>query len=240
MSLVYVFLDIDKYPKLNECFKTSVSKKNLCSSSNNYVQLKNVSDDFKDVVITSEDDKFYFHQGFDWSELQKSMIANFRALSFVRGGSTITQQLVKNVYLSQEKSLLRKIKEAVLAYQIEKKYSKNLILEKYVNAIEFGENIWGIKDASEHYFNKSPKELDLLESAYLVVLLPNPKVYSNSFREKELTSYQSKRIKTLLKRIKFKRKIPDEEFDKIIEKIPDFPWDQPSILDFEIDLYDFY
>ena len=91
-----------------------------------------------------------------------------------------------------------------------------------------------------NYFSKSPSELDLLESAYLVVLLPNPKVYSNSFREKKLTSYQTKRIKTLLKRIKYKRKITDEKFEDIIEKIPDFPWDQPSILDFEIDLYDFY
>ena len=237
---MYVFLDIDKYPELNKCFKASVSKKNLCSSSNNYVQLSQVSDDFKDVLITSEDDKFYYHDGFDWTELQKSMSANFRALSFVRGGSTITQQLVKNVYLSQEKSLLRKIKEAVLAYQVEKKYSKNLILEKYVNAIEFGENIWGVEAAAEHYFNESPKDLDLLESAYLVVLLPNPKVYSSSFRKKELTAYQTKRIKTLLKRIKFKRKMSDEEFEKIIEKMSDFPWDQPSILDFEVDLYDFY
>jgi len=197
---------VNGYPKLNSCFKTSVSEKLLCSKSSNYVRLEMVSKYFLDAVVMSEDDKFYAHKGFDWKELRKSMEANLRQFSFVRGGSTITQQLVKNIYLSREKTISRKIVEARLAQKIEKNHSKKLILEKYINAIEFGKDIWGIKQAANFYFDKSPAELNPLESLYLVVLLPSPVRYSRTFFDKKLSSYQEKRILSLLRRMK-RRKI---------------------------------
>ena len=237
---LYVFfrnMDLDQYPELNSCLRASVSKNILCTQNQDYVKLKNISKNVIQSIITSEDDKFYFHKGFDWKEFRASVAVNLRAFSFIRGGSTITQQLVKNVYLSQEKSINRKIKEAVLASQIEGKYSKTFILEKYLNAIEFGSNIWGIKKASQYYFSKEPKDLKILEGAYLAVLLPSPKHYSKSFDEKKLTPYLKKRIKTILYRLKRKKYVDEVDYAVALENLDAFPWNQETIINME--LYDF-
>jgi monofunctional biosynthetic peptidoglycan transglycosylase len=235
--LIYKSTNLKNYDKLNSCLRASVSKLILCSKSDSYVVLDDISQNVIQAIITSEDDKFYFHKGFDWKEFRASVAANLRAFSFVRGGSTITQQLVKNIYLSQEKSIIRKVKEALIASQIEDQYSKSLILEKYLNAIEFGPDIWGIKKASKYYFSKEPKNLEVLEGAYLAVLLPSPKRYSQSFTEKKLTPYLKRRIKTILQRLKWKKVLDEVEYSIALENIDHFPWDKAPALD--IELYDF-
>lgn len=224
-------LDSYKYPSLSKCFKASVSGKTLCNKSMNYVQLDHVSPYFLDAVIMSEDDKFYLHNGFDWKEFKNSMLVNLRKFSFVRGGSTITQQLVKNVYLDQSKNIYRKIKEAYIANQVERKYSKKLILEKYVNAIEFGKDIWGIKEAAGFYFGAHPRDLGVLESLYLVILLPSPIRYSKSYEKGELTSYQKNRIKTLLRRLKRRGSVDPDYAEFLEEDIANFPWGGKALLD---------
>ncbi len=223
-------LNLSEYPNLNSCFKASVSGKTLCNKSTHYVQLLNVSPYFLEAVVMSEDDKFYYHSGFDWEEFRNSLVGNLRKLSFVRGGSTITQQLVKNIYLDQSKSIYRKIKEAYIANEIEKTYSKKLILEKYINAIQFGKNLWGIKEASNFYFKMSPKNLGVLESLYLVVLLPSPVKYSKSYEENKLTQYQKNRIKTLLRRFKRRGSIDPDYADFLQEDIDNFPWRESTAL----------
>lgn len=229
ISVITVFfvvkdLKVQNYPSLNTCFKTTVSGKTLCDKSMDYVQIDDVSPYFLDAVIMSEDDKFYHHNGFDWKEFKNSLLANLRAFSFVRGGSTITQQLVKNVYLDHSKSISRKIKEAYIANQIEKNYSKELILEKYINAIQLGRGLWGIKEAAIHYFGVYPKDLGVLESLYLVILLPSPVKYSQSYEENKLTPYQKNRIKILLVRLK-RKGIVDPDYAKFLEEdIDNFPW----------------
>ncbi len=225
-AVFWLVIDIKsyEYPDLNKCFKASVSGKTLCNKSINYTQLSNVSLYFLQAIVMSEDDKFYDHGGFDWEEFRNSLISNLRKFSFIRGGSTITQQLVKNVYLDQSKSIYRKIKEAYIAYQVERTYPKKLILEKYINAIQFGENLWGIKEAANFYFNMPPENLGVLESLYLVVLLPSPVKYSKSYKENKLTQYQKNRIRILLRRLKKRGSIDPDYADFLQENIDNFPW----------------
>ncbi|MGH1467320.1 MAG: biosynthetic peptidoglycan transglycosylase [Bdellovibrionales bacterium] len=222
-----------KYPELNKCFKATVSGKTLCNKSMDYVQLSRVSPYFLEAVIMSEDDKFYYHNGFDWKEFKNSLLVNLRKFSFVRGGSTITQQLVKNVYLDQSKSISRKVKEAYIANQIEGRYSKKLILEKYVNAIQFGKGLWGIKEAADFYFGVHPEDLGVLESLYLVILLPSPVKYSASYRNDKLTDYQKRRIKRLLKRLKKRGDVDPDYADFLEEDIENFPWGGKSLMEEE-------
>lgn len=223
LVLVQMFRSYEA-PNLSKCFKATVSGKMLCNRSMDYVQLSSVSPYFLDAVVMSEDDKFYHHNGFDWKEFKNSVLTNLRSFSFVRGGSTITQQLVKNVYLDQSKTLTRKIKEAAIASKIEQKYSKKLILEKYINAIQFGRGLWGIKKASNHYFGVHPRDLGVLESLYLVILLPSPVKYSRSYEKSKLTYYQKNRIKILLRRL-VRRGAVDPDYAKFLEEdIENFPW----------------
>lgn len=136
------------------------------------VELPNISQDMKDALIASEDKDFYKHGGF-------SVLSIFRALfTRVGGGSTITQQLVKNTLLTDDHSFVRKYQELFMAIAVEQNYSKDEILSMYLNSVFFGENAFGIEEAARVYYNKSPKDLTLPESAMLVGLLPAPNAYS--------------------------------------------------------------
>ncbi len=235
--LIFSFLSIKTYYDiqstdigiLNKCHKTKMFEVFLCPGGENYTRIDQISKSFLNLIVIAEDASFYSHNGFDWQEIRNSFEANLRAFSYLRGGSTITQQLTKNVFLSPEKSIQRKFIEAMLAAKIEKKYSKKVILERYVNVIEFGKNIYGIKKAARHYFNKSPSQLNVLESAFLVYLVPSPKKYSAVFYNKQLTKYSRKRIKTLLHKLKLFKKIVKEEHDVAVSKIDEFPWTNTNL-----------
>ena len=125
-------------------------------------------------VVRSEDAKFYQHHGFDWDEIQDAFERNLDEGEYHRGGSTISQQLAKNLFLWRAKSLPRKILEGYLTWRLEQTLAKKRILELYLNVIEWGPGIYGIGEASRHYFDKSPSGLTLGESALLAVTLPNP------------------------------------------------------------------
>ncbi len=131
-----------------------------------------------DAFISVEDRRFYSHNGIDFKGILRASVNNLKSFSFKQGGSTITQQLVKNTHLTGEKTLKRKILEFKLAKKIEKKYTKEEILEKYLNTIYFGENCYGITSASKHYFDKKPSELSLNESAMLAGIIKAPTTFS--------------------------------------------------------------
>lgn len=126
------------------------------------------------AFIAAEDKEFYSHRGFSPRGIARSVVANVKDGSLSYGGSTITQQLVKNSLLKPEKNLLRKYQEVVLAAEIERRFSKEQILKMYLNSVYFGEGAFGIEAAAKRYFDKSAKELDLAESAYLAAILPAP------------------------------------------------------------------
>ncbi len=210
----FVLVSLKNTPNANElttCVVSSVNKVKLCAENPDYIEIKDISEVLIHAIVISEDAAFFGHDGFDWDELKNSVSKNLKKGRFARGGSTITQQFAKNVFLSHEKSILRKIKEAYLAYQIEQLVNKRLILEKYLNVIELGRNIYGVKQASLYYFNKLPKDIAPHEAAFLAYLLPSPIKYSKVFETKKLTPFSKKRIETILRKLKNFKRITQSE-----------------------------
>lgn len=140
-----------------------------------WVPYGGVSEHLKKAVLISEDAAFFSHQGIDVDELKAALKKDWETRSFRRGGSTITMQLAKNLYLSPSKNPLRKAKEIVIAWLLEQNLSKRRIFEIYLNVVEFGRNIYGAEAAARFYFGKSAAGLDPLESATLAALLPSPR-----------------------------------------------------------------
>jgi len=130
------------------------------------------------AVLIAEDDKFWKHEGFDYEAIQKAIEKDVKARKFKFGGSTVTQQLARNLYLSPEKSLIRKISEVIITWRMEKVLSKKRILELYLNVAEWGEGIFGVEAASRHYYGKPSSELTPEDAARLASVLPNPRKYS--------------------------------------------------------------
>lgn len=127
------------------------------------------------AVIVAEDDKFWSHEGFDFAAMQKAIEKDIRRRSLRAGGSTISQQLAKNLYLSPSKDPVRKLKEAILTWRIERTLSKRRILEIYLNVAEWGEGIFGIEAAARHHYGKAAGELSAREASRLAAVLPNPR-----------------------------------------------------------------
>jgi len=153
-------------------------------SNPNYTPLSQISSNFKNALLTSEDPSFFTHKGFVEESIRKSFVINFKEKKFVRGGSTISMQLVKNVFLSRQKTLARKAEEILIVWLIENNrlISKQRMLEVYFNIIEMGKNIYGIGEASRQYFGKSPAELSIGEGIFLANIVPRPKIAMFKFR----------------------------------------------------------
>lgn len=148
-----------------------------------FTPLNQISKLLESSVLTSEDPSFYQHSGFIQDAFKQSIQKNFEENKFVRGGSTISMQLVKNVFLTREKTISRKIEEIMLVYLLEKKRiaPKNRMLEVYFNVIEWGPNVYGIGEASQFYFNKTPLALNLKECLFLASIVPRPKKFMYFF-----------------------------------------------------------
>ncbi len=182
---------------------------------NNYswVSLDDVSPYVIDATLSTEDKHFYYHIGFDYLRIGKAMIKNIASGSLLEGASTITQQYARNLYLNYEKTWKRKIDEAVLAFELETHYTKDEILEGYLNTINYG-GIFGIENASKYYFNKSSKDLTLGEAAMLAGIPQSPSNYSPLTNE-ELAK---KRQKTVLTLMMNNKKISQEELDNAYQE----------------------
>jgi monofunctional biosynthetic peptidoglycan transglycosylase len=159
--------------------------------SQQWVPYGQISDNLKRAVIASEDDGFSSHDGVDWDALEKAWAKNSKAEARaeqkgttkppkVVGGSTITQQLAKNLFLSGERTLLRKGQEFVLTFALELLLSKQRILEIYLNSVDWGEGVFGAEAAAQHYFHKPASKLSAYEAARLVVMLPRPKYFEKT------------------------------------------------------------
>jgi len=139
-----------------------------------WVDFDRIPDLLKKAVRVTEDSNFYWHKGIDFQELKESIKRDIKEKRFVRGGSTITQQLAKNLYLSTGKSLLRKLKEYPIARRLEKTLTKDRIFCLYLNVIEFGPGIFGVQAAARHYFSKDVGDLSLEEMVRLTAIIPRP------------------------------------------------------------------
>ena len=148
------------------------------SGNNEWVSLDEISDELINAVLSTEDKNFYKHQGFDYFRIAKALYTNIKNKSIVQGASTISQQYIKNMYLDFDKTWQRKIEEAFLTLRLEVQYSKDEILEGYLNTINFGQGNYGIENASQFYFNKSASELNLEEAIILAGIPKAPNKYN--------------------------------------------------------------
>lgn len=157
--------------------KEAVNKKRRYSIQQQWVSLSQISENLKRAVIVSEDGKFYEHDGIDWYEVKESIKKDIKKGKFVRGASTITQQLGKNLFLSTSKDPIRKLKEVIIATMIEDELTKSRIFELYLNIIEMGDGIFGVEAVSLIYFGKHSSELSRDEAARIAAVIPSPLRY---------------------------------------------------------------
>ena len=159
--------------------------------SQQWVAYERMSPSLKRAVIVAEDAAFFSHEGVDYDELEKSFEDSWKTGKRLRGGSTITQQLAKNLYLSPSRNPIRKIEELLIARRLEVELSKRRILELYLNVIEWGDGIWGAEAAAQAYFKKPASALDAEESALLAASIINPRRYSPARPSKFLLRRQA-------------------------------------------------
>jgi len=162
-----------------------------------WIPLSQISPHLVHAVIVAEDGSFYVHDGIDWYEVKESFERNIEEGRLVRGASTITQQLAKNLYLSGSRDPVRKLKEWIIAMRLENALSKRRILELYLNLIEWGDGIFGAEAASQHYFGKSAGELTRDEAVRLAAVIPNPLRYNPAGASR----YVSNRMRIILSRM---------------------------------------
>ncbi len=144
-----------------------------------WVDYPRISTNLKRAVIAAEDSKFLSHEGFDWDGMEKAMEKDLKKGRIAAGGSTISQQLAKNLFLSASKNPFRKLQEAVITVMIERLWSKRRILEVYLNVIEWGNGIYGAESAARRYFKSSAATLGPAEAARLAAMIPNPRWYES-------------------------------------------------------------
>ena len=178
--IVCTYLLVNGYSLYKSVLKeTPLEEKiNEIRNKEDYTKIEDVSPDFLNAIVAVEDHRFYKHNGVDLISTVKAIFTNVKASSYVTGGSSITQQLAKNMYFSQEKKMLRKIAEMFMAYNLEKNLSKNEILELYINNIYYGSGYYSVYSASMGYFNKKPSELTLDEASLLAGIPNAPSIYS--------------------------------------------------------------
>ena len=219
---LYVYAHIPSEKDLTGCLTTTMFNIDLCANSKEYVKLKSISPYLQRAIILSEDSAFYSHNGFDEEGIQRCFEKLKEKKKIICGGSTISQQLAKNMFLSKDKSFLRKGIEALITVKIEKTLSKKEILEKYLNVIQFGKDIFGVRKASQFYFRKHPSELDVVESAFLAMVLPNPEKYSQSYFRKDLTKFARKRISHIMRDMHKYGSINDDEYFAGLSRLEHF------------------
>lgn len=181
---------------------------------NNFTNLEEIPQDLINAIISVEDKNFYKHQGFDFLRILKAIFINIKSKSIKQGASTISQQLIKNLYLDFDQTWERKIEEAFLTFELEVHYEKDEILEAYLNTIDFGAGNYGIKEAAKYYFNKKPNELTIEESTLLVGIPKNPSYYN------PITNFEAskKRQLTVLTSMVKNKYITEEEKNNIYNK----------------------
>ncbi len=195
--LIYFSQNLDKSSIITPKAEIQIVDTNNTTIYNNfgrYVNYEDISSPLIEAFVALEDKRFFRHNGIDYYRTAGAVVHNLQAGKIKEGGSTITQQLAKNTQLTGERTVKRKIKELRLAREIEKNYSKEQILEMYLNAIYFGNGIYGIDSACRHYFGKAPAEIEVPEAAYIAGIVKNPSKYAPS----EGNSFAKERQKLVL------------------------------------------
>ena len=214
-NVSYLEKENPKTTALMELRKAQAEEKNIkYTMYQTWVHFQDIPDLLKKAIRITEDSSFYEHKGIDWVELQESIIRNWEEGKFARGGSTISQQLVKNLYLSTEKSLFRKFRELFITYRLEEALSKNRIFHIYLNIIEFGPGVFGVQAASRYYFKKDVANLNLAEIVRLTAVIPRPLTIKAS-GESSWLKWKSRWILEKLVQYKY---VTEEEYKAVIDE----------------------
>ena len=186
-----------------------------------FTPIEQISPYLQKCVLTSEDPSFFSHRGFINEAFKQSILKNIRTKKFSRGASTISMQLVKNVFLTREKTLSRKLEEILLVYILENNRiaSKERMLEVYFNVIEWGPNVYGIAEASQFYFNKKPSDLNLKECLFLAAIVPKPKKFMYQFDSDGFLKSRANKQQTFIRNLMLRRGLITSE-DTVGQSIP--------------------
>lgn len=199
VSSIILFLSYNYYSKSLE--EKSLSDRVLyIQNDNDFIKYEDLTQNYINAVIATEDHRFYDHGAIDFIAIMRAILVNIKNGEFQEGGSTITQQVAKNICLTQEKSVIRKVAELFAAYDLENNYSKDEIFELYVNTAYFGDGYYGIRQASQGYYNKEPKDLNLSEASMLAGIPNAPSIYAPT-KNIDLATQRQKQV--LNKMIKY-------------------------------------
>jgi monofunctional biosynthetic peptidoglycan transglycosylase len=220
ISLCYVGYTIGTLPDVSSLKKTNPTVTALIEERadeqhakvrpiRTWAPYNSISPHLKNAVLIAEDSAFFQHPGYDIDEIRESVKRDWREKRFVRGASTITQQLAKNLYLSTSRNPLRKVREFFIAQELERNLSKQRIFEIYLNVIEWGDGIYGIEPAARRYFGKSASDLLPEEGAILAAMIPNPRRYSPARNLK----YLEKRKREILDRLARWKYLPPDQYE---------------------------
>jgi monofunctional biosynthetic peptidoglycan transglycosylase len=190
-----------------------ISKLNGKRTSYRWSPLDEISRDLLYAVVMGEDASYFEHKGINYDALINAFAENIKRRKFVYGASTISQQVVKNVFLYSSKTLTRKLKELIVTRRMEDRFSKNQILEIYLNIAEFGPDIFGVGRASTYYFKKKPNQVNAAEGAFLALMLPSPRKYHHSiFQNKYIASRHKRKLRRILKDMLYKELISPQQY----------------------------
>lgn len=210
------------YANGKKLYDSKLSETNLADmvtsirEDENFSSLNELPKYYKDAVISVEDHRFYNHGAIDVIALCRAVVSNIKQKDFKEGGSTITQQTAKNMYFITEDDVVsRKVAEAILSFELEKKYSKDDILELYINTIYFGDGYYGIKEACKGYLNKEPKDMALYDATMLAGIPNAPSAYAPTVNFDLTKSRQKKVVSSMLEH----EYINQEEADRLYEEI---------------------
>lgn len=194
----YTYQGYDMYK--NAINETSITKRvEELKSDENYTNIEQLPDMYKNAVIAVEDHRFYEHGAIDIVSIGRAIYTNIKEMDLIEGGSTITQQVAKNIYFTQEKKLVRKIAEVFMAFELENELTKDEIFELYVNTSYFGDGYYNVKEASNGYFDKEPIEMNDYEATLLAGLPNAPSVYAPTKNPELARQRQEQVISKLVK-----------------------------------------
>ncbi len=194
------------------------------SSANRYVRLEDMSHWIPRAVLSGEDSWFFAHRGFDWPAIKRAFELNLREGRVVVGASTISMQLMKNLFLNHDRVAARKLQEAFLVFLVEEvmQLPKERMLELYLNIVEFGPEVFGVHQASQHYFGKTPAQLDVTEAVWLASILPSPKTYHRQFEHGEVYAWWLQRKEQYMASMVRRNRLSQEQYEAALYLKPRF------------------
>ncbi len=222
--LVYSFLrslpavERMSFEELTEIGKKRVSERMENRSSRyRWTALRDISREFLYSVVVSEDATFFEHEGFNIEMILSSLAENLKEGKHAYGASTISQQVAKNLFLTNEKTYTRKLKEFLITRKLEKRFKKNELIEVYLNVAEFGPDVFGAYAASHEYFKMNPSDINAAQGAFIALMLPSPKRnYFSIYQNKNLTKVKTRRIERVLRDMLYEEYLSEPQYHRYV------------------------